>query len=359
MVLHLSPPISGQTAGLGTAASDAPIDVRGRHFLKLAEWSPAEILHLVDLAARLKQAKHSGSEQPRLVGRNIVLLFEKTSTRTRCAFEVAAFDQGARITVLDPATAQLGKKESVPDTARVLGRMYHGIAYRGFHQAVVEDLARYGGVPVWNALTNEFHPTQILADVLTIREHTDRPLPEISMAYLGDARFNMGNSLLMGFAKLGMELRIVAPRDFWPAQDHIAVCSEVAKTTGARLVFTESVDEGVAGVDFLYTDVWLSMGEPESAWPERIERLRPYQVNRRVLEATGNPKVKFLHCLPAFHDEGTEIGRKLAETYGMNGLEVTHEVFESAHSIVFDQAENRLHTVKAILVATLAGDDAG
>jgi ornithine carbamoyltransferase len=330
------------------------VDLQGRHFLKLEDFSPAEILHLLELAARLKAAKRAGGEQPRLGGRNIVLVFEKTSTRTRCSFEVAAFDQGARVSVLDPAGAQLGRKESIPDTARVLGRLYDGLAYRGFAQSVVETLARHAGVPVWNALTDEFHPTQILADVLTIREHCAKPLQTVAVCYLGDARFNMGNSWLMGAAKLGMELRIVAPRDFWPSPVHIETCRAVAASTGARLLFTEDVATGVAGADFLYTDVWLSMGEDEAAWPARIERLRPYQVNRRVLEATGNSDVKFLHCLPAFHDAGTEVGRRLAETYGSEGLEVTDEVFESPHSIVFDQAENRLHTVKAILVATLS-----
>lgn len=359
MVLHLQSAAGGSTASPRPLGAPASVDVRGRHFLKLEDWSPAEILHLIELGARLKAAKRAGSEQPRLAGRNLVLLFEKTSTRTRCSFEVAAFDQGARVTVLDPSTAQLGRKESVADTARVLGRLYHGIAYRGYAQAVVEELARCGGVPVWNALTNEFHPTQILADVLTMREHCARPLSEMTLCYLGDARFNMGNSLLMGAAKLGIELRIVAPRDFWPGAAHVATCRAIAAATGARLAFTEDVAAGVVGADFLYTDVWLSMGEDESAWPERIERLRPYQVNRRVLEATRNPDVKFLHCLPAFHDDHTEIGRRLAATYGADGLEVTHEVFESPHSIVFDQAENRLHTVKALLVATLAGGEIG
>jgi ornithine carbamoyltransferase len=359
MVLHLSAPIGGSAAPPASLGDAARADLRGRSFLQLRDWSPADILHLVDLAARLKAAKHAGSEEPRLAGRNIVLLFEKTSTRTRCAFEVAAFDQGARVSVLDPTTAQLGKKESVADTARVLGRLYHGIAYRGYAQAVVEELARCSGVPVWNALTDEFHPTQILADVLTIREHCSLPLSEVVLSYLGDARFNMGNSLLMGAAKLGMELRIVAPRDFWPAPAHVAACRAIAATTGARLVFTEEVEAGVAAAHFVYTDVWLSMGEAESEWPARIERLRPYQVNRRVLEATGNPDVKFLHCLPAFHDDDTEVGRKLAPRYGADGLEVTHDVFESPHSVVFDQAENRLHTVKAILVATLVGDERG
>jgi ornithine carbamoyltransferase len=360
MVLHLSAPIGGSTTAASRALGDSPrVDLRGRSFLALEDWSPAEILHLVDLGARLKAAKRDGSEQPYLVGRNVVLLFEKTSTRTRCSFEVAVFDQGGRISVLDPASAQLGRKESVADTARVLGRLYHGIAYRGYAQTVVEELARYSGIPVWNALTDESHPTQILADVLTMREHCPKPLSQMALAYLGDARFNMGNSLSMGAAKLGFELRIVAPRDFWPAPAHIAACRAIAAKTGARLVFTEEVEAGVAGADFVYTDVWLSMGEDESAWPERIERLRPYQVNRAVLEATGNPDVKFLHGLPAFHDDATEVGRKLAETYGTGGLEVTHEVFESTASVVFDQAENRLHTVKAILVATLIGAEHG
>jgi ornithine carbamoyltransferase len=358
MVLHLAAATGGSTAATARARPDgARVDLRGRSFLKLEDWAPAEIVHLIDLGARLKAAKRAGSEKPRLTGRNLVLLFEKTSTRTRCAFEVAAFDQGARITVLDPTDAQLGKKESVADTARVLGRLYHGLAYRGYAQTVVEELARCSGVPVWNALTDEFHPTQILADVLTMREHCEKPLSRMTLAYLGDARFNMGNSLLMGAAKLGMELRIVAPRDFWPAPAHVATCRAIAAETGARLVFSEEVEAGVAGADFVYTDVWLSMGEDESAWPERIERLRPYQVNRRVLEASGNPDVKFLHCLPAFHDDGTDVGRRLAASYGDGGLEVTHEVFESPASIVFDQAENRLHTVKAILVATLVGDE--
>jgi ornithine carbamoyltransferase len=355
MVLHLSPPIGGAHDAERPAGVAMPIDLNGRHFLKLADFSPAEILHLIDLAARLKAAKRAGAEEPLLAGRNIVLVFEKTSTRTRCSFEVAAFDQGARVSVLDPAGAQLGRKESIADTARVLGRLYDGIAYRGFAQSAVEELARCAGVPVWNALSDEYHPTQILADVLTVREHCPRPLSTVALCYLGDARFNMGNSWLMGAAKLGMELRIAAPQEFWPAPSLVETCRRVAAATGARLVLTEDVAAGVAGVDFLYTDVWLSMGEDEAAWPARIERLRPYQVNRAVLDATGNPDVKFLHCLPAFHDDATDVGRRLAETYGREGLEVTDEVFESSHSIVFDQAENRLHTVKALLVATLAG----
>jgi ornithine carbamoyltransferase len=352
MVLHLTPPPG--RSGSSNAGAGERVDLRGRHFLKLEDFSPAEILHLVDLGARLKTEKRGGRVERRLDGRNLVLVFAKTSTRTRCAFEVAAFDQGARVSVLDPAGAQLGRKESVRDTARVLGRLYDAIAYRGYQQAVVEELASCAGVPVYNALTDELHPTQILADVLTMREHCAKPLAQQTLCYLGDARFNMGNSLLMGAAKLGFELRIAAPRDFWPAAEHVAKCRAVAAATGARLRITEEVADAVAGVDFLYTDVWLSMGEDEAAWPERIERLRPYQVNRSVIEATRNPDVKFLHCLPALHDRGTEVGRRIAETYGIEGLEVTHEVFESPRSIVFDQAENRLHTIQAILVATLA-----
>ena len=355
MVLHLTPPSGHDQEADATAGAGARVDLRGRHFLKLEDFTRAEILHLVDLAAALKQAKRSEAEQPLLAGRNIVLIFEKTSTRTRCAFEVAAFDQGARVTVLDPMSTQLGRKESVVDTARVLGRLYHGIGYRGFAQAVVEELAAHAGVPVWNALTDERHPTQILADVLTMREHCPRPLETMKVCYLGDARFNMGNSWLMGAAKVGLDLRIAAPRELWPAAAHVEECRRIAAETGARLLLTEDVAAAVDGADFLYTDVWLSMGEDEAVWPERIERLRPFQVNRDVIEATGNDDVKFLHCLPAFHDRGTEIGRRLAETHGLEGLEVTHEVFESTHSIVFDQAENRLHTVKAILVATLGG----
>jgi ornithine carbamoyltransferase len=355
MVLHLTPPRGDASEAQRTFDADVHLDLRGRHFLKLEDFSPAEILGLLDLASRLKEAKRSGSEQRRLDGRNLVLVFEKTSTRTRCAFEVAAFDQGARVTVLEPAATQLGHKESVADTARVLGRLYHGIAYRGYAQSVIEELARHAGVPVWNALTDEFHPTQILADVLTIREHSARPLGDVAVCYLGDARFNMGNSWMMGAAKLGMSLRLAAPREFWPAAAHVETCRRIAAETGARLLLTEDVEEGVAGADFLYTDVWLSMGEDESEWPRRIERLKPYQVNRRVLDQTGNAGVKFLHCLPAFHDRGTEVGRRIAERYGLEGLEVTDEVFQSSHSIVFDQAENRLHTIKAILVATLVG----
>jgi ornithine carbamoyltransferase len=355
MVLHLSPPIGGSPEASRSGEAVMRVDLQGRHFLKLEDFSPAEILHLLELAARLKAAKRAGGEQPRLGGRNIVLVFEKTSTRTRCSFEVAGFDQGARVSVLDPAGAQLGRKESIPDTARVLGRLYDGIAYRGFAQTVVEELAEHAGVPVWNALTNEFHPTQILADVLTIREHCARPLPTVAVCYLGDARFNMGNSWLMGAAKLGMELRIAAPRDFWPEPAHIEACRAVAAATGARLLFTEDVAEGAAGADFLYTDVWLSMGEDEAAWPKRIKLLTPYRVTAKVMAATGNAFTKFMHCLPAFHNTETEVGADIAKRFGIDCMEVTDEVFESGASIVFDQAENRMHTIKAVLVATIAG----
>jgi ornithine carbamoyltransferase len=297
--------------------------------------------------------KYAGSERPRLVGKNVALIFEKTSTRTRCAFEVAAFDQGARVTYLDPTGSQIGHKESMADTARVLGRMYDGIEYRGSAQTNVETLARYAGVPVWNGLTDEWHPTQTLCDMLTMREHCPKPDQAIAFAYLGDARNNVGNSLLVAGAMMGMDTRIVAPRQQWNPDDVVKKAQEIAEDTGARITLTEDVDEGVAGVDFLYTDVWVSMGEPKEVWAERIELLKAYQVNMDMVRRTGNPKVKFLHCLPAFHDRNTKVGEELFQTTGMDGLEVTDEVFESSHSIVFDQAENRMHTIKAILVATL------
>lgn len=307
----------------------------------------------MDLAATLKAAKYAGAEQPRLRGKNIALIFEKTSTRTRCAFEVAAHDQGATTTYLDPAGSQIGHKESIKDTARVLGRMFDGIEYRGHGQAVVEELAAYAGVPVWNGLTDEWHPTQMLADVLTVTEHTAKPLTEVTLAYLGDARSNMGNSLLVTGALLGMDIRIVAPRALWPDEEVRKAAESLAGDTGARITLTEDVAEGVAGADFLYTDVWVSMGEPKEVWAERIALLRPYQVSMETVRATGNPRVKFLHCLPAFHDLGTVLGRQLFEETGLAELECTDELFESAHSVVFDQAENRLHTIKAVLVATL------
>ncbi|MGV9264472.1 ornithine carbamoyltransferase [Kitasatospora sp. NPDC003701] len=328
-------------------------NLRNRHFLKELDFTPQEFRFLVDLAAQLKAAKYAGTEQPRLRGKNIALIFEKTSTRTRCAFEVAAHDQGASTTYLDPSGSQIGHKESIKDTARVLGRMFDGIEYRGHGQEIVEELAAHAGVPVWNGLTDEWHPTQLLADVLTIKEHTAKPLNEVVLAYLGDARSNMGNSLLVTGALLGMDIRIVAPRALWPAEDVRKAAEVLAGSTGARITLTEDVDAGVAGADFLYTDVWVSMGEPKEVWVERIELLKPYQVSMDTVRATGNPAVKFLHCLPAFHDLGTVLGRQLHETTGMAELECTDELFESRHSIVFDQAENRLHTIKAVLVATL------
>ena len=327
--------------------------LRNRHFLKLLDFSAEEIAYLLRLSADLKKNKKAGVEQQRLKGKNIALIFEKTSTRTRCAFEVAAYDQGAHVTYLDPVGSQIGKKESIRDTARVLGSMYDGIEYRGFEQARVEELAKYAGVPVWNGLTNEFHPTQALADLLTMQEHSEKPLHQIAAAFLGDGRNNVANSLLVGAAKAGMDYRIVAPATLQPNTELQAMAREIALRTGARITITEDIAPGVAGCDFLYTDVWVSMGEPEAVWEERIRLLKPYQINRAVMEKTGNPKVKFLHCLPAFHDRQTEIGEAIFKKFGLEAMEVTDEVFESPASIVFDQAENRLHTIKAIMVATI------
>ena len=329
------------------------VDLRQRHFLKLLDFVPQEIDHLLQKSADLKRAKRSGAEQQHLKGRNIALVFEKTSTRTRCAFEVAAYDQGARVTYLDPTGSQLGKKESVRDTARVLGRMYDAIEYRGFEQARVEELARYAGVPVWNGLTNEFHPTQALADMPTMTEHANKPLNAVAFAFMGDARNNVANSLLVGAAKMGMDYRAVAPAELHPDPALLAQALAVARQTGARITVTEDVARGVAGCDFLYTDVWVSMGEPDTVWAERIRLLTPYQVNSAAMQYTGNPAVKFLHCLPAFHDRRTEVGEAIFKKFGLDGMEVTDEVFESSASIVFDQAENRLHTIKAIMVATI------
>ncbi|POP45596.1 ornithine carbamoyltransferase [Superficieibacter electus] len=330
------------------------ISLKNRNFLKLLDYTPAEIQYLIDLAIELKAAKKAGRETPKLTGKNIALIFEKTSTRTRCAFEVGAFDQGAQVTYLGPSGSQIGHKESMKDTARVLGRMYDGIEYRGFGQQIVEELGTYAGVPVWNGLTDEFHPTQILADLMTMLEHAPgKTLADLRFAYLGDARNNMGNSLMVGAAKMGMDIRLVAPKSFWPDETLVAQCRAIAKETGACITLTDDVDEGVHGVDFLYTDVWVSMGEPKEAWAERVSLMKPYQVNQQVLEATGNPQVKFMHCLPAFHNEHTRTGREIEMAYGMKGLEVTEEVFESSHSIVFDEAENRMHTIKAVMVATL------
>ncbi|GCE00038.1 ornithine carbamoyltransferase [Embleya hyalina] len=328
-------------------------NLRHRNFLKELDFTPKEFNHLLDLAADLKAAKYAGIEQKRLVGKNIALIFEKTSTRTRCAFEVAAYDQGAGVTYLDPGGSQIGHKESMKDTARVLGRMYDGIEYRGSKQEYVEELGRYAGVPVWNGLTDEWHPTQMLADMLTMREHSDKPLHRVSFAYLGDARNNMGNSLLITAAMLGMDVRMVAPRELWNHPEIVDKAKEIAVGTGATITHTTDVAEGVKGVDFLYTDVWVSMGEPKEVWDTRIAQLKAYQVNMDVVKATGNPKVKFMHCLPAFHDRNTAVGRDIFDKTGMEALEVTDEVFESEFSIVFDEAENRLHTIKAVMVATL------
>lgn len=328
-------------------------NIRNRNFLKLLDFSPKEINHLLELSEQLKAAKYAGTEQPTLTGKNIALIFEKSSTRTRCAFEVAAIDQGAHVTYLGPSGSQMGQKESMKDTARVLGRMYDGIEYRGFGQEVVEELGKYAGVPVWNGLTNEFHPTQILADFLTMKEHTDKPMSKIKFAYLGDARNNMGNSLLIGAAKMGMDFRSVAPKEVQPSEELVKQAKEIAKETGARIMVTDNVEEGVKDCDFLYTDVWVSMGEPEEVWKERIELLKPYQVNKELMEKTGNPKVKFLHCLPAFHNRETKVGEEIYDKFGIESMEVTEEVFESEASIVFDEAENRMHTIKAVMVATL------
>lgn len=330
------------------------MDLVGHDFLTLLDFTPAEIGGLLELAADLKAKKKAGIPHDTLRGKNVALIFEKTSTRTRCAFEVGAFDQGAQVTYLGPSGSQIGHKESMKDTARVLGRMYDGIEYRGFGQQIVEELGQYAGVPVWNGLTDEFHPTQILADLMTMLEHAPgKTLPELSFAYLGDARNNMGNSLMVGAAKMGMDIRLVAPKSFWPDDALVAQCRDIASVTGARITLTEDVEEGVYDVDFLYTDVWVSMGEPKEAWAERVSLMKPYQINQQVINATGNPNVKFMHCLPAFHNEHTKVGREIEAAYGLKGLEVTEEVFESAHSIVFDEAENRMHTIKAVMVATL------
>lgn len=328
-------------------------NLRNRNFLKELDFTPGEIKFLLDLALNLKKAKYSGTEQQKLKGKNIALIFEKASTRTRCAFEVAALEQGAHVTYLGPEGSHIGKKETMKDTARVLGRMYDGIEYRGFGQSIVEELAQYAGVPVWNGLTNEFHPTQVLADLLTMMEHSDKPLNKVSLCYCGDARFNMANSLMAGAAKMGIDFRAAAPKKYWPAKELIDQCKEIAKETGAKIHVTEDVNAAVKGVDFIYTDVWVSMGEAPSLWEERIREMLPYQVNKALMEKTGNPKVKFLHCLPAFHNADTEVGKDIFNRYGINGMEVTEEVFESPASIVFDEAENRLHTIKAVMVATL------
>ena len=327
--------------------------LKGRNFLKELDFTSEELGYLLDLAASLKAAKKSGTEVEHLRQKEICLIFEKTSTRTRCSFEVAAYDQGAHVTFLDPQSSQMGHKESIKDTARVLGRLYDGIEYRGFDQSIVQTIAEYAGVPVWNGLTDEFHPTQILADILTMRESSGKPLREISYAFLGDARNNMGNSLLIAGAKLGMDVRLVGPRHRWPDEALVEEAREIAKDTGARVTLSEDVEEGVRGADFVYTDVWVSMGEPKEVWQERIDLLKPYQVNSRVMAATGKQNTKFMHCLPAFHNADTKVGADMAAHFGITEMEVTDEVFESPASIVWDQAENRMHTIKAILVATI------
>ena len=331
------------------------IDLRGRHLLKLADFSSEEITYLIDLAAELKAAKKDGREERKLVGKAIALIFEKDSTRTRCAFEVAAFDQGAHVTFIGPSGSHLGHKETVKDSARVLGRMYDAIEYRGFAQETAEQLAEFAGVPVYNGLTDDWHPTQTLGDFLTFREHVDKPLNDVSFCYLGDARFNMGNSYLVDGAKLGMDVRIASPRSLWPRYEVIELARSVAAETGAEITITEDVGEAVKGADFLLTDVWVSMGEADEVWAERIELLEPYQINSETMAATGNPDTKFMHCLPAFHNTDTQVGKEIFEKFGMESLEVTEDVFESPASVVFDEAENRLHTIKAVMVATLAG----
>ncbi len=330
-----------------------PFNLRNRSFLKLLDFTPEEILFLLDLSTDLKKAKYAGTEQPGLKGKNIALIFEKSSTRTRCAFEVAAYDQGAHVTYLGPSGSQIGDKESMKDTARVLGRMYDGIEYRGFGQERVEILAKYSGVPVWNGLTDEFHPTQVLADLLTMQEQLAKPLSEMKFCYIGDARNNMGNSLLIGAAKMGMDFRAAAAASCQPEAELVSVAEEIAGSTGAKITITEDLAAAVKDADFLCTDVWVSMGEPQKVWEERIKLLKPYQINSKVIELTGNPDVKFLHCLPSFHNRETRIGEEIYKKFGIDSMEVTDEVFESPASVVFDEAENRVHTIKAVMVATL------
>ena len=328
-------------------------DLRGRHFVTLADYSPEEITYLLDLSAELKDAKKEGREEQRLVGKEIALIFEKDSTRTRCAFEVAAYDQGAHVTFIGPSGSHMGHKETVKDTARVLGRMYDAIEYRGFGTNIAEELAEHGGVPIYNGLTDEWHPTQILADFLTIREHVPKALDEVAFCYLGDARFNMANTYLIGGAKLGMDVRIAAPKSLWPSDEFTTLANEIAEQTGASITITEDVAEAVKGADVLLTDVWVSMGEPDDVWGERIELLKPYQINAETMKLSGNPDVKFMHCLPAFHNTDTQVGKEIYDKFGMEALEVTEEVFESPASLVWDEAENRMHTIKAVMVATL------
>lgn len=329
------------------------MELKKRNFLKLLDFTPDEIRYLIELSEKLKKDKYDGIEQQNMTGKNIALIFEKSSTRTRCAFEVAAYDQGASVTYLGPSGSQIGHKESMKDTARVLGRMYDGIEYRGFGQEIVEELGKFAGVPVWNGLTNEFHPTQILADFLTMKEHSQKSLSEIKFCYLGDARNNMGNSLMVGAAKLGMDFRAAAPAECQPTTELQQECMEIANQTGAKITITDDVETAVKDCDFLYTDVWVSMGEADEVWAERIKLLLPYQVNQTVMELTGNPDVKFLHCLPAFHNCETKVGEEIFQKFRIEAMEVTEDVFESDASVVFQQAENRMHTIKAVMVATL------
>jgi len=330
-----------------------PFNLRNRSYLKLLDFSNRDLRYILDLARDLKRAKYSGTEVQSLQHKNIALIFEKASTRTRCAFEVAAYDQGANVTYLDPTGSHMGKKESIKDTARVLGRMYHAIEYRGFSQSIAEELAEYAGVPVFNGLTDEFHPTQMAADLMTMREHTQKPWQEISYAYTGDARSNMGNSLMIAGCMMGMDVRIAAPKHLWPHDEFLEPARELEKTYGGQLTLTEDPKEAVKDVDFIHTDVWVSMGEPDDVWQERINLLKPYQVNKALMDASGNPRVKFMHCLPAFHNLETQVGRDIKDKFGLDALEVTEEVFESPAAIQFEQAENRVHSIKALLVATL------
>ena len=330
-----------------------PVNLKNRNYVKLLDFTQNELKFLLKLSHNFKAAKYGGYEKPTLKGKNIALIFEKSSTRTRCAFETAAYDQGANITYLGPSGSQIGYKETMKDTARVLGRMYDGIEYRGFGQEIVEELAANAGVPVWNGLTNEFHPTQVLADFMTMEEHSSKSLNQVSFCYLGDARFNMGNSLLVGAAIMGIDVRLCAPKQYCPKNELVNQCKKIAEKSGAKITITENVEEGVKGADFLYTDVWVSMGEAAEVWEERINALKPYQINMNAIKLTKNTNVKFMHCLPAFHNRGTKVGEDIFQKFGMESLEVTDEVFESEHSIVFDEAENRMHTIKAIMVATL------
>ncbi len=330
-----------------------PNNLKKRNFLTLLDFTTKEIEYLLELSTDLKKAKYAGTEQQLLKGKNIALIFEKTSTRTRCSFEVAAYDQGANITYLGPTGSQMGHKETMKDTARVLGKLYDGIEYRGFGQEIVEELGKYAGVPVWNGLTNEYHPTQVLADFLTAKEHLKKPYKEMVFVYAGDGRNNVANSLLIGGAKLGMDMRIVAPAELLPHKKLVDKCQEIATETKGRINITDNIEAGVKDADIIYTDIWVSMGEPKEVWEKRIDLLKPYQVNTEMMKKTGNPETIFMHCLPSFHNTDTKVGKDIFEKFGITEMEVTEEVFESEASVVFDEAENRMHTIKAIMVATL------